>query len=344
MSASDGIGLRPVDADSPADQAVAVEIVRQCELAATGWTDSTLESVSSQLTGPRAWREQHRFADVGGQPMGLLAAELNREAREVFLDAYAIGARADDIQRGLLTVGLAASADVAAHDAEALRADDADPFELSPSIWQALTAAFVPDVGYSAVIRDLGFRPIRRFWRMSRPLDGVPTDEPPAPTGVTRRLATGPAAERTLFRLFEESFAEHFGHQEDETFEGWMARIRSAPGTREDGWWIAELDGRPVGMCIVDDSMIELDEGYVRTLGVLPDARGHGIGTWLLRCAAVDAVRRGRTAIALHVDGANTTGATALYESVGYRTSQEFDVYCYPLSDSALSRKASPQT
>ena len=91
-------------------------------------------------------------------------------------------------------------------------------------------------------------------------------------------------------------------------------------------------------MCIVDDSKAEFGEGYVRTLGVLKEGRGRGIGRWLLGCAAADARQRGRTAIGLAVDGANTTGATALYESVGYRIRQEIDLYCYPLLDSASSR------
>ena len=98
------------------------------------------------------------------------------------------------------------------------------------------------------------------------------------------------------------------------------------------------LDGAPAGMCILDDSKAAFGEGYVRTLGVLAHARGNGIGRWLLQCGAADAVRRGRSAIALAVDGANTTGATALYESAGYAIRQEIDVYCYPIVDSAPSR------
>ena len=87
-----------------------------------------------------------------------------------------------------------------------------------------------------------------------------------------------------------------------------------------------------VGLCILDDSKAEFGEGYVRTLGVVEGARGRGIGRWLLECAAADSVRRGRTGLALAVDGENTTGATALYESVGFSTRQVIDLWCYPLT------------
>jgi mycothiol synthase len=338
VSDSRPVEIRPLDVTSSGTLATAFEIVRDCELAAVGWTDSTLESVTSNLTGPRAWRELHRFAYVDRTPTALLAAELDIPGREVFLDAFAVGPRAAELQRLLLAGGLAAVANVAEQDTAATTQGIDDPYAMSEAFWQVLTAAFSQDMGYAEQIQLLGFRPIRRFWRMLCQLDGLQSVEPAAPAGVSKRVVSGEVDERLLHRLFQESFAEHFGYTVDEPFDDWIERVRANAGNREDGWWIAELDGRPVAMCIVDDSKADFDEGYVRTLGVLSDARGRGIGRWLLGCSAVDAVARGRKAIGLAVDGANTSGATALYESVGYRTRQEVDLYCYPLVDSALSR------
>jgi ribosomal protein S18 acetylase RimI-like enzyme len=330
--------IRPVHLESAEDLAAAFSIVRDCELSAVGWTDSTLESVTSQLTAPDAWRELHRIAFIDGVAQGLLAADLDRDAREVFLDAFAIGERANELQRLLLQGGLAAAGNVAADDNEASSVGVEDPLLMTERFWQVLAASFIDDSALAAVLSSLGFTPIRRFWRMLCDLKDVSAIEPQAPDGATRRVVAGEADERVLHRLFHDSFSEHFGHTVEESYESWIARVRANPGNREDGWWIAELDGQPVAMCIVDDSKADFGEGYVRTLGVLERARGRGIGRWLLECAAADAVRRGRTAIALAVDGANTTGATALYESVGYRTRQVIELYCYPLVDSALSR------
>jgi ribosomal protein S18 acetylase RimI-like enzyme len=343
MSEHVPIEVRSLNLVSGPDLATAQRIVRECELAAVGWTDSTPEMVTSQLTNPIAWRDVHRLALVDGVAEGLLVAEARDDAREVFLDAYAIGGRADEIRRLLLSFGLEVAGERAGRDVEASHDPIDDPLELSAAFWQVMTASYTQHTAYAAVIESLGFAPVRRFWRMVCDLQGATGVEPVAPVGVTRRSVASEADARLLHRLFHESFSEHFGHTVDEAYESWIARVRASPGNREDGWWIADLDGEPVAMCIVDDSQAEADEGYVRTLGVLSSARGRGIGRWLLQCAAADAVRHGRTAIALAVDGANTTGATALYESVGYRVRQEIDVYCYPLVERALSKKVSPQ-
>jgi ribosomal protein S18 acetylase RimI-like enzyme len=151
-------------------------------------------------------------------------------------------------------------------------------------------------------------------------------------------VVDGDADRRLIHALYCESFAEHFGSSNDRPFDDWIASVEGLPGTDPSRWWIATLDGKPVGICLLDDSKAEFGEGYVRTLGVIPAARGRGIATWLLACAAADCVERGRTGIALSVDGANTTGATVLYASVGYSTRQVIDVWCYPLLDSANSR------
>ena len=66
-------------------------------------------------------------------------------------------------------------------------------------------------------------------------------------------------------------------------------------------------------------------------LGVTRAPRGRGIARWLLTCAAADALERGRTVLCLSVDGENTTGATALYDSMGFVQRSAFDVWCYPL-------------
>ena len=76
----------------------------------------------------------------------------------------------------------------------------------------------------------------------------------------------------------------------------------------------------PVGL-LTSTRQFEEDEdaGYVRTLGVLPAARGRGRrhrpAAGLLRRAH----REGRRAVLLHVDVANVTGALRVYESVGMR-------------------------
>jgi ribosomal protein S18 acetylase RimI-like enzyme len=331
MAAPDPIRLRPLDADS-ADLNVAFELIRSCELDVVGRTDATLESVTSSLAGPLGWRAVQRLAYIGEQPRGVLAAELMRDSREVFLDAFAVGDRTGEILALLLADGMSAATEEARQDVDWSVDGIKDLYTMSADFWQVTAAAFTQDSTYVAVLESSGFKAIRRFWRMVCDVDRNSDVDPVAPKRVTLRVVEGEADERQLHRLFTDSFSEHFGHTVEEPFESWIPRVRANAGNREDGWWIADLDGKPVGLCIVDDSKAEFGEGYVRTLGVLSHARGRGIGRWLLQCAAVDAARHGRAVIALTVDGANTTGATALYESVGYRIRQEVDVYCQPLT------------
>lgn len=330
MTSSPDITLQALRPDDEAQVEAAYLVASRCELDAVGWTDSTRESVRASLTAPDAWADQHLLALHAGEPVGLLVAERDLDGREVFLDAYAVGPLSSDVQRALLERGLVAAGDLArTHPAPAH--PPGDPYDLSPDIWQAVSASFVADHAYADVLSGLGFRPIRRFWRMLLDLASVSSTEPAAPMGVSRRVVSGDDDRRVLHSLFRESFAEHFGTHE-RGFDEWIATVEALPGTDPARWWIATLDGTDVGLCILDDSKAEFGEGYVRTLGVIDAARGRGIGRWLLGCAAADAVARGRTGLALAVDGENTTGATALYESVGFTTRQVIDLWCRPLT------------
>ncbi len=316
-----------------ADQVEAAYLVAsRCELDAVGWTDTTRESVRASLTAPDAWPEQHVLAFRAGEAVGLLVAERDLDAREVFLDAFAVGEQSSVVLRALLERGLAAAGGLADDDPVTPAQPPDDAYSLSQDVWQVVSASLGGDHAYADVLAGLGYRPIRRFWRMLLDLASVAPEAPPAPAGVSRRSVAGDADRRILHALFNESFTDHFGNTHERAFDEWIAAIEALPGTDPERWWIASLEGRDVGLCIMDDSKEEFGEGYVRTLGVVESARGRGIGRWLLECAAADSVARGRSGLALAVDGENTTGATVLYESVGFATRQVIDVWCYPLT------------
>ncbi len=309
--------IRAVDVTSAGDLDDALAVISTCELQGIGWTDATRESVESLLAGPDSLAEAHLLAFVGDNPVGVLAAEIDRHGHEIFLDAFAIGDSPALLQRDLLERGIVV--------AESIAAEDPTP------VWQVISAAYEQDDDYRDVLTGLGMRPVRRFWRMIWDLTGRTADPAPAPPRVSRRVVDGDADRRLMHALFRESFAEHFGSSHDRPFDDWIATVEGLAGADPTRWWLAFLDDQPVGICLLDDSKAEFGEGYVRTLGVLPEARGRGIAKWLLECAAADSVARGRSGLALSVDGENTTGATALYASVGFTTRQVIDVWCLPL-------------
>ena len=77
--------------------------------------------------------------------------------------------------------------------------------------------------------------------------------------------------------------------------------------------------------------------GWVGTLGVVPEARGAGIGRALLLRSLAEFASRGERRVGLAVDAANETGATRLYESVGMRTTFGAITYVKDLSAGTVS-------
>ena len=71
--------------------------------------------------------------------------------------------------------------------------------------------------------------------------------------------------------------------------------------------------------------------GWIGELGVLSEFRGRGVGRALLEAAFVALASRGATIARLNVDGANETGATRLYASVGMDVRREFLLFEKPM-------------
>jgi mycothiol synthase len=186
------------------------------------------------------------------------------------------------------------------------------------------TGAYRQDSRTRAWLERAGFDGRTTFTRMRIDLD-TPVPEP-APEVVIRRVTDEPDL-RTAHRIDEESFVAHYGHVPT-SFERWRAKL-TTQGPDFAQVYLAELDGEPVGV-LVGTRQFEAEgdnAGYVRTLGVLPGARGAGVATALLRDYFARCQRDGRSGVLLHVDVANVTGALRLYESVGMRPILEIDAW-----------------
>jgi ribosomal protein S18 acetylase RimI-like enzyme len=135
---------------------------------------------------------------------------------------------------------------------------------------------------------------------------------------------------RAAHLVTTESFAEHWGTA-PRTYNDWIALQRSRPGHDESLWSLAELDGEPVGVCLMDRSREPMGYGYVAVLGVRPRARRQGIADILLRTAIAASCRRGLRGTELIVDSGNTTGAGKLYERAGMREYRAMEVWLRPI-------------
>jgi len=264
--------------------------------------DCTRESVRSDLTNPDAVRGEHRLIfTTPGEPVGLLTIERDLAAKTLFVDSYAVPDHGRALLAPLVEIGLGAAQRLASGDG-----------------WKAEAGAFVQDEVYLDVLQAAGFSEVRRFWHMHIDLGPEHLEAPEAPAGVTVTVATTDKERRLLHRIDEIAFAEHFGFV-PHPYEEWIPWFRDRRDARPELWRLAWLHGEPVGLCIQDDSRADRGGGYVRVLGVVPEARGRGIASWLLRSAFSQAARDGREFVGLTVDSDNATGATALYERAGMK-------------------------
>ena len=301
-----GYSARPLDlhdvdgyVDGP-DVDLAYTVVSAADAGVLAMADASRESVRSDLVSPDAVREEHRLVLTdSGEPAGLIVFERDQAAKTFFVDSYAVPAHGPALLPSLVAIGLAAAKRLA-----------------EGTGWKVEAGAFVQDEVYLGVLEAAGFSEVRRFWHMHVALGPEHREVPEPPPGVAVTVASSDDDRRLLHRIDEIAFAEHFGFV-PRPYEEWIPWFRDRRDARSDLWWLAWLDGEPAGLCILDDSRADLGGGYVRVLGVVPEARGRGIATWLLRSAFAQAARDGREFLGLTVDSDNTTGATALYERAG---------------------------
>ncbi|WP_030776350.1 GNAT family N-acetyltransferase [Streptomyces sp. NRRL F-2664] len=166
-----------------------------------------------------------------------------------------------------------------------------------------------------ALLSGRGYRTVRRYQVMTRPLSAAADLAPTPPEGLTlRHCGDDDADRRRAHALVEETFAAHFGHV-DRPYENWLDHIEG----RTLDWslvWIASLpDEGDVAVLLTRDDRTSM--AWVSHIGVRKDARGRGVGGYLLRHGFATYAARGRDTLGLGVDIHNATGALALYEAHG---------------------------
>jgi mycothiol synthase len=295
---------RPV---GPDDLDAVCELLAASDLAAVGFVDFTRDEIAVDLA--KEGLEASGWYGGTGSLVGYGWVRRTAQSNQVDLDVYVLPTYDDELGHEIV-----ATLEQRAQ-ALATEAGHAEPW-LGIGVYRA-------DERTRSWLQQAGYRIDTTFTRMRIDLDG-PLDVPES--GVTVRRVTDEADLRLAHDIHEEAFLEHYGNVPI-TFEQWRARLTE----RGDDYaqvYLADVDGRPVGM-LVGNRQFEEDEnaGYVRSLGVLPVGRGRGVGTALLRDHFARAQREGRTAVLLHVDVANVTGALRLYESVGMRAVLEIDAW-----------------
>ncbi len=289
------------------------ELVRAADVAVLGYHEYGADEARSDLASPDAPRDTDHWQPVDGagriaawgylreeRPGAGTSDEYVRPSADPALGPWLLGRVLDRAAERARAAGLAS--------------------------YQVNTACFAADEAWCGWFAAAGFRPERRFHRMTADLaPGLPA--PPVPDGVT--LRRGGADERLLrdvYQVDQESFVDHWDFH-PQSYERWCRDYLDGAGFAPDQWWVAYDGARPVAGLIGSNRMAEEGVGYVRVVGVVPAYRGRGLAKLLLRTAFADFAARGRSRAQLSVDTENSTGALQLYESVGMRPQVSMQVW-----------------
>ena len=178
------------------------------------------------------------------------------------------------------------------------------------------------DAAAAAMLMARDLRPVRHFWHMQLDLDG-PIEPGPAPDRIEIAGITSPDDLPAVHAVLEEAFADHWGNY-PEPYDRWVDEEATGDGYDPVLWLRATEDGEMLGALTGN---LWDDRGWVGYLGVRARGRGRGIGAALLRTSFARFAARGARHVVLNVDAENTTGATALYERVGMRVVNRWDLW-----------------
>jgi mycothiol synthase len=310
--------LRPVRL--PDDIEPLWQIAVACDLEVHPESSTTHEEVRSLLEGSTIDVVSGVRVAVGDDGVldGFVSTDLDVEGREVVMDAYARPGAGADVLDALVAHGVGyARAEVASLD--------------DPTGWIVGAGAFAEDEVYIGALTHAGLSPVRRMHRMHIDLTTSPSAGVPQLPEGSEIVIVGEdeAGQRVMHELLEEAFVGHWRHVH-RPWDEWIEFIRNR-GYDSSQWWLATVDGQPAGACLGHEVFAEVNISYVAMLGVLPEYRGRGLARALLFTAFEEARRRDRKALRLGVDTENSTGAPALYASVGLAPVETIDVFELPL-------------
>ncbi|WP_369174812.1 N-acetyltransferase family protein [Streptomyces sp. R28] len=164
------------------------------------------------------------------------------------------------------------------------------------------------------LIEERGWYAVRRYHVLQRSLDAAADVVPEVPSGIRLRSCADEADRARVHALYQATFAEHFDFQ-PRTYDQWLGDL-DADALDWSLVWIVGTDKlEDAGFLLARDDREAM--GWIRSIGVVREARGLGLGGLLLRQAFAAFAARGRETVGLGVDTANATGAPALYARHG---------------------------
>ncbi|MFE9624709.1 GNAT family N-acetyltransferase [Streptomyces sp. NPDC006527] len=174
------------------------------------------------------------------------------------------------------------------------------------------------------LIRTRGWSVVRRYHVLRRPLDPARDLAPALPEGVRVRSCAAEADRLRVHELYQSTFAEHFDFQ-PRGYEQWLHDVDAAGLDWSLVWIVGTDELGDAGFLLARDDREAM--GWIRSIGVLADARGRGLAGLLLRHAFAAFAARGRDMVGLGVDTSNATGAPELYARNGMTVHYAVDTW-----------------
>jgi mycothiol synthase len=167
----------------------------------------------------------------------------------------------------------------------------------------------------AALLEASGYRAVRWYHSMSRPLRTTALERPPLPPGV-RLGAYSSELDAAVHDAHLDAFAGHWDYAPPSP-DRWQFWFTGARSFRPSCSVLATTDDATVvGYALAYE--FQAGEIYLGHIGVRSRMQGHGLGRAVtlqaLRAAAAEGYRLAK----LDVDSGNPTGAGRLYETVGF--------------------------
>lgn len=195
------------------------------------------------------------------------------------------------------------------------------------------TGGGVEGASVRSLLEHRGYALVRYFTEMRLTLDGqgarpagggTDAGSQPPPAGV-RLVSADDGWERATLAAHRAAFVDHWGSAptgEQQWHEHWTSRS----GRHGVSTLAVTDDGEVVGYVLCAQWVDR--ELYVNIVGTVPSWRGRGLArACLARTARLAAESGDYDMVDLAVDSASPTGATRLYEAVGYVPTKQFAVY-----------------
>lgn len=201
--------------------------------------------------------------------------------------------------------------------------------QLSPSAPRYyLNTVVDKEFAKESLLRHTGYRVIRYEYDMIRPdLENIP--DLPLPAGLEVRPVL-PEHYRPIFDASNEAFRDHWCYfvEPEESFQ----RVLVDPNFDPSLWRVAWDGDQIAGMVLsfintAENAEFNRKRGYTENICILRPYRKQGLAKALIALSLKALKERGMDHAALGVDAENTSGATHLYEKMGFRVVDRGTIY-----------------